>query len=63
VSCDRWKFVTAAFASCPENIPMPPGEARVASPRGASATSPRASTGKMATFARIAALVVARSCA
>src|ERR1700704_6339090 len=38
-------------------------ERRVAAPGGASATSPRASTGKMATFARIAAFVVARSCA
>ena len=42
---------------------MPPGEACVASPSGAAATRPRASTGKIATFARSAAFVVARSCA
>ncbi len=42
---------------------MPPPDARVASPSGEDATSPRASTGKIATFARSAALVVARSCA
>ena len=44
-------------------MPMPPGERCVASPSGGVATSPRASTGWIATLARIAALVVARSCA
>ena len=51
------------IAIWPENMARPPDEARVASPSGADATSPRASTGKIATFERIAAFVVARSCA
>ena len=42
---------------------MPPGERWLALPSGAIATSPRASTGRSGTFARIAALVVARICA
>ena len=36
---------------------MPPGDGVVASPSGACATSPRASIGMNATFARMAALV------
>ena len=47
----------------PLNMPIPPGDGRVASPSGKVATSPRASTGKKATLERIAALMVARSCA
>jgi len=50
-------------AVCPENIATPPGEAFVASPRGAVATRPRASMGRIDTFTRSAAFVVARSCA
>ena len=50
-------------ANRPENMPTPPGDGLVASPSGGVATSPRASMVWMATFARIAALTVARSCA
>jgi Flp pilus assembly secretin CpaC len=42
-------------------VPVLQGEACVASPRGADAIRPRASTGKISTLARSAALVVARS--
>ena len=44
-------------------MPMPPGDRCVASPSGGVATRPRASIGLSVTFARIAALTVARSCA
>ena len=44
-------------------MPIPPGEALEASPSGGVATRPRASIGNSTTLARIAALVVARSCA
>ena len=63
VSCDRCSRATCCCASAPVNMPMPPGERWLALPSGAIATSPRASTGKIWTFARIAALVVARICA
>ena len=41
----------------------PPADGRVASPMGACATRPRASTVKNETPARVAALMVARNCA
>ena len=63
VSCDRWKLLCAADASWPEKAPTPPGDGRVASPSGAPATRPRASTGKNETLALSAAFVVARNCA
>src|SRR5579883_3521821 len=44
-------------------VALPPGEPRVASPSGGSATRPRASTGHSETLARIAEFTVARICA
>src|ERR1700736_3462464 len=63
VSWDRWKFEVDASAEAPVYMPRPPGDPLVASPRGACATSPRASTGHRDTPARMAALMVACSCA
>jgi len=39
-------FIVAVIAAVPEYAPMPTGDARVASPIGADATRPRASTVK-----------------
>src|ERR1039458_10088961 len=59
VSCDFWKLVVLASAEEPEYMPTPPGDPLVASPIGAMAIRPRASTAKKVTLARMAALVVA----
>src|SRR5437764_11347022 len=63
VSCDRWKLEAEASAAAPVYIARPPGDPLLASPRGACATNPRASTGQRDTPARIAAFTVACNCA
>src|ERR1035441_3255711 len=57
VSWVRCRVEMAVIAVAPEYAPIPPGDARVASPMGACAIRPRASTVKNETPARVAALM------